>query len=110
MFNSVEEVKKWIKENRDNYPKEVGNAIDFLIEKSEVVRSDEFVGMEIKDFYCNGFFGRTYDLEGAIVVSNGSDWVNVRTRYGNLHTAHFTNGWETEMRSYMEEWTKEREL
>jgi hypothetical protein len=31
------------------------------------------VGKEIRDFYCNGFFGRRYDLLGAVIEGAGMD-------------------------------------
>lgn len=37
------------------------------------------VGKKIKDFYCNGFAGRRYDLEGSTIEAEGQDWIVIRT-------------------------------
>ena len=37
------------------------------------------IGKEINDFYCNGFAGRRYDLEGSIIKAEGKDWIVIRT-------------------------------
>ena len=29
------------------------------------------IGRVIKDFYCNGFFGREYDLNGSTIIAEG---------------------------------------
>jgi hypothetical protein len=103
-FNSIKEIKKWFEENK--YPEEVYEAINFLLSKASDIKPREFVGLEIKDFYCNGFFGRRYDLEGAIIIDSGFNYITVRTRDGDMATAVFDDGWESEMRDFVEEWTK----
>ena len=40
------------------------------------------VGKEIKDFFCNGFAGRRYDLTGSIIEAEGEDWIVIRTDEG----------------------------
>ncbi len=37
------------------------------------------LGKKITDSYCNGFAGRRYDLEGAIIEAEGKDWVIIRS-------------------------------
>jgi hypothetical protein len=103
-FNSVKEIKKWFTENK--YAEEVHEAIDFLLNKVSDVAPREFVGLEIKDFYCNGFFGRRFDLEGSIIIDNGCDYITIRTPNGDVETAYFDGGWKSEMREFVEEWTK----
>lgn len=36
------------------------------------------IGRTIQDFYCNGFFGRDYDLGGATIVGEGEEWLVVK--------------------------------
>jgi len=36
------------------------------------------VGKKITDFYCNGFFGRRYDLTDSIIEGEGEDWIVIR--------------------------------
>ena len=48
------------------------------------------VGKVITDFFCNGWFGRRYDLEGAVIEAEGKDWILIRIKAdddecGNLH-------------------------
>jgi len=40
------------------------------------------IGRKIKDFYCNGFAGRRYDLEGSIIEHEGDDYMIIRTDKG----------------------------
>lgn len=40
------------------------------------------IGKEIKDFFCNGFAGRRYDLTGSIIEAEGEDWIVIRTDEG----------------------------
>jgi hypothetical protein len=37
------------------------------------------IGKTIKDFYCNGFAGRRYDLAGSVIENEGKDWIVIRT-------------------------------
>jgi hypothetical protein len=105
-FNSITEIKKWFEEHE--YAEEVHEAINFLLGKVNDVKPREFVGLEIKDFYCNGFFGRRYDLEGSIIIDNGYDYITVRTKDGDFATAFFDDGWKSEMRYFVEEWTRDK--
>jgi hypothetical protein len=83
--------------------------VEKLTAENNRVRHNEFVGMEIRDFYCNGFFGREYDLDGAIIMSNTEDSLTVRTRGGIVRTAYFTDGWEEQMKEHVLEWCDEKE-
>jgi hypothetical protein len=40
------------------------------------------IGKIIKDFFCNGYCGRRYDLEWAVVEAEGNDWLVLRTTDG----------------------------
>jgi capsid portal protein len=40
------------------------------------------IGRKIEDFYCNGFAGRRYDLEGSIIEHEGDDYMIIRTDKG----------------------------
>jgi hypothetical protein len=103
-FNNINEVK----EHFDNYKyePEVHEAIEFLLSQLNDIKHNEFVGTEITDFYCNGFFGRRYDLEGSIIISSGKDFITVRTLEGDVETAYFSDGWESQMRDFIQDWTK----
>lgn len=57
----------------------------------------------IRDFYCNGFFGRRYDLSGAIIEGEGEDWIVIRIENGDVSLASFTDLEEKE--KYVNEWT-----
>jgi hypothetical protein len=62
--------------------------------KQKIIHTGQFVGLEIRDFYCNGFFGRDYDLDGAIIVASGQDYITIRKTNGYTTTAHFEEGWQ----------------
>jgi coenzyme F420-reducing hydrogenase beta subunit len=60
------------------------------------------MGKEIKDFYCNGFAGRRYDLTGSIIEAEGEDWVVIRTDEGE---PIFMNLQESDKQEYVNDWT-----
>lgn len=47
------------------------------------------IGKEITDFYCNGFFGRVYDMTGAIILAEGESWIVVRLDSGEVRFTSF---------------------
>ena len=47
------------------------------------------IGRRISDFYCNGFFGREYDLDGAIIVGEGEEWIVIRKENGLIELGNF---------------------
>lgn len=49
----------------------------------------ENIGKVIADCYCNGFFGRVYDLVGSVIVGEGPEWVVVRKEDGRIDFANF---------------------
>lgn len=59
--------------------------------------------MTIRNFYCNGFFGRRYDLENAEIIAESDYTITIRTEEGEVITAAFD---DTETKKKMkEEWT-----
>jgi hypothetical protein len=68
------------------------------------VKYNEFIGMEIKDFYCNGFFDRDYSLEGSMIIENTDKLLTIRKPNGEILQADMG---EWDMREHVEEWTKE---
>jgi hypothetical protein len=57
-----------------------------------------FVGKELNDFYCNGFFGRTYDLDGAEITKiYKSDieeiTIEVKKSNGEYDYGYFEGDW-----------------
>jgi len=53
-------------------------------------------GKTIKDSYCNGCFGRRYDLIGSIIEAEGYDWIVIRTNEGRPEFASFTDNEDKE--------------
>lgn len=80
------------------------------LQQPEMIRHDEFVGLEIQDGYCEGFFGgQSFGYQGAIIVSSGKDFFTVRRTDGKLDTAYFDDGWEDYMREAIYKWCKVEE-
>jgi coenzyme F420-reducing hydrogenase beta subunit len=61
------------------------------------------IGKEIKDFFCNGFAGRRYDLTGSIIEAEGHDWIVIRTDEGE---PIFMNLQDGDKQEYVNDWTK----
>lgn len=66
------------------------------------VKRNEFMGLQIKNYYCNGYFGRDFNLEDAIILENTETTLTVRKTNGQIVQADIK---ECDMRSYVEEWT-----
>lgn len=47
------------------------------------------IGRIINDSYCNGFFGREYDLNGSTIIAEGDEWIIVRKENGYLEFGNF---------------------
>lgn len=62
---------------------------------------NEFVGMTIKHYFCDGYFGRDGYVGDGVIVSNTSTSVTV-VKDGMHYTAHMA---EEDMRDLIEEWT-----
>lgn len=50
------------------------------------------IGKTICDFFCNGFFGRRYDNDGATIEAEGKDWVVIRYPNNSVNFAVFEPG------------------
>jgi len=104
VFENIEQIKTYFSEHQ--FQSEVHEAIDFLLERVNDVQSGEFVGRTITDYYCNGFFGRRYDLTGSEIIENGNNFITIRDPDGADHTTYFSPGWQIrDMRTLIEEWT-----
>ena len=69
----------------------------------------ENVGKIITDFYCNGYFGRRYDLENAVIEAEGLGWIVIRIK-DLVPEPLFTSFYESEDKQYwIDQWTKEKE-
>jgi hypothetical protein len=62
------------------------------------------IGRVIKDFYCNGFAGRRYDLEGGVIEAEAHDWVIVRTVSGSAVCMTFEGCLPAEKQNYIDKW------
>ena len=60
------------------------------------------IGKEIKNFFCNGFAGRRYDLTGSIIEAEGDDWIVIRTDEGEPIFMNL-KGWDKQ--EYIDNWT-----
>lgn len=47
------------------------------------------VGRIIRDFYCGGFFGRDYDLDGAEIVAEADEWIVIKKANGLFEIGNF---------------------
>jgi hypothetical protein len=75
---------------------------DFISDIKEEEKGN--IGKVITDFYCNGKFGRRYDLAGAIIEAEGKDWILIRIK-DVVDVAHFTDA--EEKNEYVYNWTYE---
>lgn len=49
------------------------------------------IGRIIRDSYCGGFFGRQYDMYGAVIIAEGDGWIVVKKEGGKNEFADFQN-------------------
>ncbi|PGO60592.1 hypothetical protein [Priestia megaterium] len=71
------------------------------------IKDDEFKGLKIKNFFCNGFFGSDeYGLEDSIITSNTADSITVLKRDGEFAHAYIEEG--RDMRELLHRWTTEK--
>lgn len=61
------------------------------------------IGKKITNFYCNGFFGRRYDLTDSIIEGEGEDWVVIRLPDKEVGVAIFSSS--EEKNEYINDWT-----
>lgn len=80
--------------------------IEELTKEQSKVKYNEFVGMEIKNFYCNGFFGRDFSLEGSKIIENTDRYLTIRKPDGEILRADL-DVWS--MREHVKDWTTEQE-
>lgn len=63
------------------------------------------IGRTITDSYCNGFFGRDFDMNDSIIEAEGYDWIVVRRESGEADFARFSRGWKLEQKQQLiDEW------
>lgn len=68
---------------------------------------DWCIGLKITDFYCNGFFGRDFDLEGSTILHADNDYLVIRKTNGVVESAWFDGRWSFEdVREFVENWTR----
>lgn len=60
------------------------------------------VGKKIKDFFCNGFAGRRYDLTDSVIEAEGEDWIVIRTDEGEPIFMNL-KGWDKQ--EHIDNWT-----
>ncbi|HDR7263625.1 hypothetical protein [Bacillus sp. CH_203] len=68
-----------------------------------------FIGKIIKNFYCNGYFGRRYDLEGSTIVDIGDRHMMISLRNGERLMTHFDEEWDEYTDKMVAEWIGEAE-
>lgn len=61
------------------------------------------IGKKITDFYCNGFFGRNYDMENSVIIAEGDGWIVVKKEDGEID---FAKGMDQEA---IDRWCEEKE-
>lgn len=66
------------------------------------------VGRVIKDAYCNGYFGRGYDLEDAVIINEGAEYIVVRKDDGLVDFCSFQQTIEKKQ-ELIDEWCSNRE-
>lgn len=47
------------------------------------------IGKIIRDGYCNGFFGRDFDLYGAKIIEEGDEYIVIRKENGIVEFGNF---------------------
>jgi hypothetical protein len=61
------------------------------------------IGKVITDFYCNGYAGRRYDLEGAIIEAEGKGYIILRLKNGEPEFVDFRIFVRGEFKNFMGE-------
>jgi len=52
------------------------------------------IGRVIRNFYCNGYAGRRYDLTDSTIEGEGHDWIVIRIKTGEVSFMSFDNSVE----------------
>ena len=47
------------------------------------------IGRIINDGYCNGFFGRQYDLYGSVIIAEDDEYIVIRKENGIIEFGNF---------------------
>ncbi len=63
------------------------------------------IGWILARAWCQGYFSKDYDLEGAIIQGAGRDWIVVRLKDGTPRFQYF-NWPRKEINRQLKEWTK----
>jgi hypothetical protein len=67
--------------------------VSHISQNTGKVRRNEFQGLELKNYYCDGYFGsREYNMQDAIVIENTENLITARKRDGQIVQAHFDEG------------------
>ncbi|MGI4873179.1 MAG: hypothetical protein ACRYFX_18620 [Janthinobacterium lividum] len=61
------------------------------------------IGLRIARGFCNGYFGRDNDQEGAVVEAAGRDWVLIRLVDGTVRCKQF-NWPRRDIKAAIREW------
>jgi hypothetical protein len=65
-----------------------------------------FIGLEIKDFYCNGFFGsREYGMEGAVITDANDKCITAKKVDGEIVQAWIKDYRFELIKDIVQEWT-----
>lgn len=112
-MEAIEEIKKYLRAEIEHhkghwFTDDHSSTIKAILEKVEEIEqthtdykrmAQEFVGDELSDMYCNGFFGRIYDLDGAEITRiYDSDYddaivIEVRKEDGKYEYGYFDSHW-----------------
>lgn len=83
--------------------------------KDYALMSQEFVGRELNSIYCNGFFGRTYDLLGAEIMRIYEDYQDGEIvieveKNGEMKYGYFDGDWKEwkSVYEHLNEWVNGR--
>jgi hypothetical protein len=67
---------------------------------------DKFIGMEIKDFFCNGFFGSgEFGMDGAIIIDANSSRLTAKKDNGEIVHSWISDYSFEMIEESVEEWT-----
>lgn len=117
-IEKLNQLKELIKECKPHTPiqRDIFEEALKIIEEIKDARdykrmASSFIGMEIQDFYCNGFFGsNNYDLEGAeitrIYQDDGAIIIEVKKTNSQYDYGYFQGGWADwkSVYEHLDEW------
>jgi len=88
------------------------NELTCELEKDLSVRQEckKFIGEQIISFYCNGFFGRRYDLTGSLILdvyeTDGLKELKIRTKEHEIERTEFGYLPWSVVLGYLKDWTE----